>query len=538
MRLSWRAIALACAACLLGGCDFIARVSVGTGGVQANGSSLFAAPVSGDGRFVAFLSDASNLVAGDGNGSSDLFWRDNVADTTRLVTVAFDGTQANGDGLATDISRDGRYVAFYSSATNLVPGDTVGPADVFLRDMHAGTTEQVSVSSTEVAGNKDSGRAFVSGDARFVTFTSAADNLVPADTNGTPPCLPEEPNCTRGIDVFVRDRVGGTTQRVSIASDGSQADSGSTAMAISPDGRFVLFTTDATNLGPGGDSLKAFVRDRVGGTTEQVDLASDETPAIGFTRAADISADGRFVAFLSSASNLVPNDTNGHEDLFVRDRYAGTTERISVTSAGAEVARGAGESAPSMSDDGRFVAFTSIAPDLVPDDTNSAEDVFVRDRLLGTTTLWSTNASGAEGQSTAFYPLSVDPRISADGRYITFWSQAEDLVGGDNNERRDIFVKFIATPTPTAVTPPTIAPGATMRLTVSGSRLNEANAVSLGSGVTVTGWTAESDTRMLVDVTVDSNAGSGPRTLAVSAAGTGGALKGGIGSCAACVSVS
>jgi Tol biopolymer transport system component len=537
VRAASRLVVVVSALGLVPGCSFIARVSLGPGGVPANAGSLFAAPISGDGRYVAFLSDASNLVAGDTNDSSDLFRRDNVANVTELVTVGFDGSQANGDALVNDISGDGRFVAFQSSGSNLVEADSNGETDVFVRDMATGTNELVSVSSTEVAADKSSGRAFLSADGRYAAFTSEATNLVPNDTNGDPPCDPEEPSCTRGIDTFVRDLLAGTTHRVSVASDGSEADSGSGGLAISDDGRFVLFASDASNLVPGSTTRDLFMRDRVLGTTEQVDIATDGAQANSFVRGADMSADGRFVAFVSAADNLVPNDTNGREDLFVRDRFAGTTERASVTSAGVEVALGAGESAPSMSADGRFVAFTSLAPDLVSDDTNNAEDVFVRDRLLGTTTIWSTNLTGAEGQSPSFYALSVDPRLSADARYVSFWSQAENLVDGDTNGFRDTFVKFVGTPTPTAILPATVAPGATAQLVVSGSRFNELDGVSLGNGVTVTGWTVESDTRLLLDVTVAANAPLGPRTLLVAAPGTGGALYGGVGSCEACLTI-
>ena len=247
----------------------------------------------------------------------------------------------------------------------------------------------------------------ISADGRFVVFDSDASNLVPGDTNND-------------VDMFVRDVLAGTTERVSVSSTGTQEVGGHTISfgSISADGRYVVFSSDASGLVPGKASIVGgvFVRDRAAGTTERVDVGSDGAPANSLGSWEDaITADGRFVAFGSWGSNLVPGDTNGRYDVFVRDLVAGTTERVDVSSSGEEmndgaVADGLGTSAR----DGRFVAFESYASHLAPGDTNDQEDVFVRDRAAGTTTLVS-HASGwraVVGQE----PPSVAQRGWARGR--------------------------------------------------------------------------------------------------------------------------
>jgi hypothetical protein len=339
------------------------RVSVSSTGDQANRPTQ-SPRISADGRFVTFASFATNLVAGDTNGSQDIFVHDRESGTTSRVSVASDGTQ--GSGFSPSISADGRFVAFLSWASNLVPGDTNNTADVFLRDRQNGTTIRVSVASDGTQANSDSDGASISADGRFVAFTSYASNLVAGDTND-------------GADVFVHDRQSGTTTRVSIASDGTQGNSRSHATSISADGRFVAFFSFASNLVAGDTNAvpDAFVHDRQTGTTSRVSVASDGTQGNNITYFSSISADGRFVAFFSEASNLVAGDTNEIHDVFVHDRQSGTTSRVSIASDGMQ---GNDESYdPSISADGRFVAFNSAASNLVAGDTNGP-DVFVHDR--------------------------------------------------------------------------------------------------------------------------------------------------------------
>jgi archaellum component FlaF (FlaF/FlaG flagellin family) len=344
------------------------RVNVANDGTQAdlgaNGSAL---AISADGRYVAFSSNATNLVPGDTNNAYDVFVRDRRTGTTSRVSVASDGTQANGSSYDVAMSADGRYVAFLTDASNLAPGHTFRIPDVFVRDRWAATTRQVNVSSDGTPGNSYSLDVAISADGRYIAFSSLASNLVPGDTNG-------------GYDVFVRDQQTATTTRVSVGDNGAESDSWSFTPKLSADGRYVTFTSDGSNLVAGDTNgvRDVFVRDRQTGTTTRVNVTSDGTQANGGSYYVAMSADGRYVAFDSYASNLVPGDTNGVRDVFVRDRWAATTTRVSVASDGTQAD---GESfRTGISADGRDVGFISIATNLVPGDTNGSWDVFVRHR--------------------------------------------------------------------------------------------------------------------------------------------------------------
>jgi hypothetical protein len=229
------------------------RVSVGSGGVQANGNSTGRTAVSGDGRYVVFMSDATNLVAGDTNGVADVFLRDRQGGgTTSLVSVSTGGAKGDDQSIPGSISADGRYVVFHSLATNLVPGDTNGTWDVFVRDRQLGTTERVSTDSCggEGAGLSLSHQA-ISNDGRFVSFSSNAANIAPDDTNSS-------------RDVFVKDRLLGITTRASLTSGGGQGSAGAaipSPPAISADGLHVAFISDSS-LVPGFAGPVVYVRNR------------------------------------------------------------------------------------------------------------------------------------------------------------------------------------------------------------------------------------------------------------------------------------
>ncbi len=373
------------------------RVSVASGGAQGNGSSgligfAFPPALSADGRFIAFVSLATSLVAGDTNGATDVFVRDRQTGTTERVSVASGGTQSNAASLGSALSADGRLVAFQSDATNLVVGDTNGATDVFVRDRQTGMTARVSVASDGTQANNVSSYPALSADGRFVAFQSDATNLVVGDTNGK-------------TDVFVHDRQTGTTERVSVASGGGTQGTGNSGgffafPALSADGRLVAFQSDATNLvaGDTNGATDLFVHDRQTGTTERVSVASGGRQGNGFSAGPVLSADGRFVAFHSTATNLVAGDTNGATDVFVRDRQTGTTERVSVASGGTQ---GNGSSAgPVLSADGGLVAFHSTATNLVAGDANGAYDVFVHDRAVSTTTSSTTQPATTSTSST------------------------------------------------------------------------------------------------------------------------------------------
>jgi Tol biopolymer transport system component len=401
------------------------RVSLSSTGVQGNNHSQYPS-MSGDGRYVSFTSYASNLVAGDTNNLYDIFVRDRVTGTTERVSVASNGAEQIGSSSTSDISADGRYVVFDSNADNLVAGDTNGTLDVFLHDRQTGTTEIVSVDSSGVLGNDASYSPRISADGRFVAFLSVATNLVSSDTNGKQ-------------DVFVRDRQTGTTERVSVDSNGIEAnDASGNPPAISADGRYVAFWSGATNLIPLDTNFFAdiYVRDRQSGTTEVVSVDSAGNQGHGMADRVAISADGRYVAFTSSANDLVPGDTNPAEDAFVHDRQLGTTEIVSL-SAGGSPADGASDFL-SISADGRFVVFRTNATNLVPGDTNGFWDVYVRDRQLATTERVSLTSTGGNPNSDVEQGA---PPISDDGRYVAFASSAWNLVPSDTNGSLDVFVR-------------------------------------------------------------------------------------------------
>ncbi|MEG5040385.1 MULTISPECIES: calcium-binding protein [unclassified Microcoleus] len=347
--------------------------------------------------------------------------------TITRVSVDSAGNQAIGFSFRPSISADGRFVTFGSLASNLVPGDTNSTDDSFVRDLLTNTTTRVSVDSAgNQANNNFFGVASISADGRFVAFSSLASNLVPGDTNNR-------------SDIFVRDLLTNTTTRVSVDSAGNQGNDGSSIgsffPSISADGRFVAFSSDASNLVPGDTNSTddIFVRDLSTNTTTRVSVDSAGNQGIGESSDASISADGRFVAFSSFVRNLVPGDTNASRDIFVRDLLTNTTTRVSVDSAGNQ--GNDGSSNPSISADGRFVAFESDASNLVPGDTNNDRDIFVRDLSTNTTTRLSVSGTGNQGNG-----YSTLPSISADGRFVAFSSDAPDLVPGDTNASRDIFV--------------------------------------------------------------------------------------------------
>ena len=349
------------------------RVSVSSGGEQGNGNSGLPA-ISADGRYVAFYSAASNLVANDTNGANDVFVRDLVTQQTIRASVDSAGGQANGRSHYAAISADGRYLAFQSEASNLVPGDTNGCQDIFRHDCQTGATVRASVNTSGQQGNALCGMFThaMRSDGRYVAFQSAATNLVAGDTNGK-------------SDVFVRDLQSGTTVRGSVSTLGEQGNDQSTTAALSAGGRFLAFQSHATNLASGGlqGAWNVYLRDLVSGQTSLVSVNADGDAGNGLSSDATVSNDGRYVAFYSAASDLVPHDTNGGSDAFVRDLLLGYTSRVSVSRTGQQ--GNAETNSPAIGADGRLVVFDSAASNLVLGDTNGAYDVFIGPAPAGTT---------------------------------------------------------------------------------------------------------------------------------------------------------
>jgi Tol biopolymer transport system component len=311
-----------------------------------------------------------------------IFVRDLGTNALTIADVRPDGIRGDSYSRWPVLSADGSKVAFWSHSSDLVPSDWNGMSDVFRRDRTAALTSRASVSSGDAEGNGpsgDYGRAgadatSMSRDGRFVVFASRASNLVAGDVNGA-------------SDVFLHDAATGATEQVSQAGDGAIGNGDSVLgarQALSDDGRFVVFASDATNLVPNDHNgeMDVFVRDRLSRTTERVSVASDGNGAIGQSGPlVAISADGRFVAFNSIAANVVAGDTNGVHDIFIRDRQVGRTVRASVSSSGQQANGENGDAlwrGLSLTADGLTVAWSSVASNLVPGDTNGERDAFVR----------------------------------------------------------------------------------------------------------------------------------------------------------------
>jgi Tol biopolymer transport system component len=378
----------------------------------------------GNGELGVFESGASNLVPGDTNGVTDIFFYDRLSSQCTRVSIASDGTQGNAYSGRPSISADGRYVAFESDANNLVSGDTNGYRDVFLRDLLTGQTVRVSVASDGTEGNNESSQASISPNGRYVAYESNASNLVSGDTNGV-------------TDIFVYDRVTGETTRVSVASDGSEANGPSFQPCLNDND--VVFMCGADNLVPGDTNgqYDIFVSNLLAGQVTMVSVASNGIQGNGYSYDPSISGDGRYVSFISAASSLAPRDYNNMDDVFLHDRFTSQTTMVRVPSDGTQ---GNGNSySPSMSSDGRYVSFTSAASNLVPGDTNGVTDIFIYDLVTGQITLVSV--STAIQRKNNGVPFMSSSCLSSDGRYIAFDSDASNLVPGDTNNATDVFVR-------------------------------------------------------------------------------------------------
>jgi Tol biopolymer transport system component len=373
--------------------------------------------LSSDGRYALFLSTDKSLVPGDTNGGDDVFVRDRTAGTTTRVSVSTTGEQTSDSNYVPVLSADERFVAWETGWTD------GGLPEVYIRNLAAGTTRMVSVGLTSGPGNGASDTPSISANGRYVAFESEATNLTPDGGNGYQ-------------QVYLRDRTAGTTTRASVGSDGTTGTAWSGLPEISADGRYVVFSSLATNLVPGDTNHQSdlFLHDMQTGTTERVSVSTSGHQANSFSQGASISADGRYVAYISWASNLVKNDTNGVPDVFVRDRALGTTVRASVSSSGVQ-----GDDTTyfvSLSADGRLVLFSSKASNLVADDTNGVSDAFLRDMTTGKVRRVSVSSSGTQGND-----FSMSCGISADGHYVSFDSLASNLVRHDTNGDRDVFVR-------------------------------------------------------------------------------------------------
>ena len=357
--------------------------SVSSAGVEADGP-CFSPRISSDGRYLVFDSEATNLVAGEIPPRRMVYLRDRATGTTTRVSRTPSGGFPGDRCYVDQITDDGRFIAYESSASDIVAQVNVaGFLDVFTYDTQVGATDLASVADDEQFGNGNSLLGDLSQDGRFVVFESDADNLVTGDQNDH-------------FDIFLRDRQLGTTTRVTMGYDGLEPTLDARSPRISADGRWVVYDSQAGNLAPNDSNyVDVFLWDRITGVAEVESLASDGTPGDDESKNADVSDDARFIVFESSASNFAPFEHSRNRDIFVRDRLLGTTEW--ATTIGTGSANDGNSYGAVCSADGRAVAFRSSASDLVPGDSGQGVDVFVRE-WPRSAAAWSNYGTGFAGR--------------------------------------------------------------------------------------------------------------------------------------------
>lgn len=382
--------------------------------------------VSANGRYVVFSSRATNLVPGDPNHASHVYIRDLRKQTTTMVDVSESGSVANADGVGASVSGGGRFVAFTSDATNLVPGVADGQLNVYVRDMVRHTTRLVSVPRTGLEGNGPSFRAYISESGRYITFTSGASDLAPGTASGV-------------WNVFIRDLTRDTTALVSAGTDDTAANAPSMGSAVSADGRLVAFTSLASNLVAGTTRgvPEVYVRDMRRGITEIVSTAPDGAFANGNNQGWSLSSDGRFVVFSSTASNLVPGtSTGGFSHIYVRDLASNAVVLADVANNGSP-ADASAFALTAVSATGRYVVFSSDASDIVPG--VSGWNVYLRDLTSHETELISAAQAGGGGNGQSAVD-AVGSAVSSDGCVIGFTSAASDLTADAHGDFEAAFV--------------------------------------------------------------------------------------------------
>jgi Tol biopolymer transport system component len=402
------------------------RVSLNHDGFEADQPS-HSSSISANGRYVAFQSRAFNLFSGTPEGYRDIFVKDRITGAVDCASIDNSGFLGNNHSDYPSLSEDGRYVAFESLAGTFAVGDPLrSPAadnvDVFVKD-RMGSLACVSLNLDGVPGDGPSRNACISADGRYVAFESGASDLVSGDTGGY-------------WDIFVRDRVTGTTERVSVSATGVPGNRNSFNPRISANGRYVAFESLAFNLVPNdlGNRSDIFVKDRWTGAIERVSVNAAGEEANNHSNWPALSADGRYVAFRCGSANLIPDDPDNFMDIFIKDRETGAVERVSIAGEIGIPLGSAPRHYPTLSADGRYIAFDSSASNLVTGDTNSQTDVFMKDRATGTIERLSVSTAGGQGSH-----HSEAPSLSADGRYVSFHSGSKFTANDFNST--DVFVR-------------------------------------------------------------------------------------------------
>jgi Tol biopolymer transport system component len=483
----------------LHGCAYVSRLSDATGAAANNLGAYGAPALSADGRYAAYAAQSDSA---SGAAQWVVVRRDNLTLRTERVDVASDESGAAGYSRDGAISADGRFVAFTSDADNLsVEVDDNEVFDVFVRDVLLGTTERVSVSSTGDQGDLDSYAPSISANGRYVVFTSDSDVFDPADENGSP-------------DVYLHDRQTHTTTLVSVFTDGTPTDFGAWDGVISADGLHVAFTTDTDWVASDENfSYDVYVRDLAIPRTRRI---STTTPAIDGGELPAISADGSIVTYIADSGD-------------VYQRQGAANRRVN-----AGVFAGA-SGAPAMSADGRWVAFTSYGDASGTDANGFKADVFVRDMLNNVTTIGSTTSGFMQLAAD-----SINPAVSADGKYVA-WTSTGAFDATDKNGLNDVYLRGLAVPKITSITPAVVSRGSTMSVTVSGRAFVAPLSAMVGQssgGVTVNSATWLSDSTVVLDLTVSPTATLGFQTVGIFNHGSGiGIASGAGGDCANCLRV-
>lgn len=450
----WSALVLA-AVSVAAGCEgnlndddlplaFTSRSSVNSLGFQANGDSG-AASVSADAGRIAFRSTSSNLVPGDLNGFADIFYHEPATRITQLVsmggvvivvpipagvygfTLIEQPIQADADSFEPEISGNGASIVYSSLASNITPftpAATTTIRNVYLSHLDGRRNERVSLGLAAADTDGDSVRPSISYDASKVAYESVATNLTVEGTGGT-------------SQVYLWTAAVGN-KLISVDALGGPGNGASRNARIAAGGGWIAFESDATDLRPLEDLdpiTDIYVADLSTGA-----LALASTSATGVKANApcvdpSISADGRYVAFSSAASNLVPGDLNSASDIFVKDLVTGEVRRVSVTSDGVE--SDGNSIRPHLSSDGSMVVFESRASNLILFDLNGMDDAFAHELATAKTYRVSVRTFGEEATGGA----SIEPRLSGDGRFVVLNSDAVNLVDADTNSMRDVFIR-------------------------------------------------------------------------------------------------
>jgi Tol biopolymer transport system component len=477
--------------------------------------------VSNDGRYVAFSSYATNVVENDTNGHHDIFVRDTLTGTTERISLSSDGVEGIGPSLDPAISGDGRFVAFESRASNLVEGDTNETIDVFVHDRLNGTTRRISVSNEGIEGESDSRDASISQDGRFIAFISLARNFY-------------EPDSYYGWQIYVHDQNTSMIEMVSVNDAGIPGNWSAVSSDISGNGRFVALESYANNLSPGDTStgLDIFVRDLVAQTTERVSVDSEGSfppiPIPGNSFNPTISHDGRFVAFESTGTYLVDEDTNDKIDIILRDRLEGATTLVSLGENGVQ---GNEDSLkPSISGDGRYIVFEGRADNFVQNDINLEVDIFMRDRILGLTSRVSVGALGEEANDSNY-----EPHISNDGRYLVYRSESTNLGEHDESPFAHIVAAAVTRIGVTGIVPDNLAVADTTSISITGAGFLS-GAIPYIEGTQISNIVIVDENTITADVTVAAGTPVGMQDVSVILLGTGpGPMAGSVGTCTDCV---